>query len=30
MDFKTVKDEAACTEQAGKLEPFEAQNPQKT
>jgi uncharacterized membrane protein len=30
MDFKTVKNEAACTEQAGKLEPFEGQNPQKT
>ena len=30
MDFKAVKDEAACTEQAGKLEPFEGQNPQKT
>jgi uncharacterized membrane protein len=30
MDWKAVKDEAACTEQAGKLEPFEGQNPQKT
>jgi uncharacterized membrane protein len=30
MDFKAVKDEAACTEQAGKLEPFQGQNPQKT
>ena len=30
MDFKTVEDEAACTEQAGELEPFEGQNPQKT
>ena len=30
MDFKAVEDEAACTEQAGKLEPFEGQNPAKT
>jgi uncharacterized membrane protein len=30
MDWKSVKDEAACAEQAGKLEPFEGQNPQKT
>jgi uncharacterized membrane protein len=30
MDFKAVEDEAVCTEQAGKLEPFEGQNPQKT
>jgi uncharacterized membrane protein len=29
-DFKTVKSKAACTEQAGKLKPFEGQNPQKT
>jgi hypothetical protein len=30
MDFKTVENEEACTEQAGKLEPFEGQNPEKT
>jgi uncharacterized membrane protein len=30
MDFKTVKDEVACTEQAGKLEPYQGQNPEKT
>ena len=30
MDFKAVESEAACTEQAGKLEPFEGQNPEKT
>ena len=29
MDFKTVKDEAACTEQAGELEPFQGRNPEK-
>jgi len=29
MDFKTVADEAACTAEKGKLEPFEGQNPEK-
>jgi uncharacterized membrane protein len=29
MDFKAVADEAACTAEKGKLEPFEGQNPEK-
>jgi uncharacterized membrane protein len=29
MDFKAVKDEAACLAEKGKLEPFEGTNPEK-
>ena len=29
MDFEAVKDEAACTAQDGKLEPFSGKNPAK-
>ena len=29
MDFKAVKDEAACMAEKGKLEPFEGPNPEK-